>query len=132
MGALGLAVLDELDAVLKDVVGSDAAYHETPVERAADDAARSWISRDRKAEADRLTANVFPHWAAVQDGAAAADLRAETIAMLRDRAPVGYLVEMPGGKPPIPLDDFIKEHAGEHNPLMASVREEAPAIEFVD
>jgi hypothetical protein len=128
----GRSVVDELDDVLK-VVGGDAAYHETPIERGADAAARSWVAREHgQAEADRLAATVFPHWLDVPDGAAAADLRTDTIAMLRDRAPAAYLVEMSGGDPPMPLDDFIREHEAPHNPLHASAREDAPEIEFVE
>lgn len=59
----GPQLIDELDAELKTVAEvTGRSYHCTPVEQAADDAARAWIeSRYDAAEAARL-AEVFPHW----------------------------------------------------------------------
>jgi len=129
----GRPLVDELDAVLKEVVGGAAAYHETPIERAADDAARSWVMQAHGRDAaDALLLTVFPHWRDVPEGAAQADLLSNTITMLRERAAAGYLVEMSGGDPPMPLDEFIREHETPHDPLAACVREDAPVIEFVD
>lgn len=126
------AVTDELDVVLKQVIGGEGAYHETPIERAADAAARAWIRRERgDHDADRLAAAAFPHWQQVPEDAAGLDLHASTIAMLRQRAPIGFLVDMPGGAAAISIEDFIGLHNDPEQPLRAAPRQGEPQIEFV-
>lgn len=128
----GPPLMDELEAELKTIAYQvGRSYHAAPVEQAADDAGRAWITtRYGEGEADRLAA-LFPHWQDAPMGARNASLRDETIAALRAWAPEGYEVSMPGGGT-VTLDEFIAENSEPWEPMQAATREHGQSIEFID
>lgn len=126
----GPQLTDELDPELKEVARSTGrCYHAVPCERAADDAARSWVRSHYGAnEVDRLTQSL-PHWRDVPEGCRDIDLHAATVAALREWAPPDYEVAMSNANP-VTVEDFVGENSAQWPGLPASPRGEGGAVEF--